>query len=176
LITVSSGATLIFDTLSHEGLLEDQGRDPVRFFSRHGVPEKMILKDAIGIAASSIAHDFKKDGPHIITGPVAIEGAKPGDVLKVDIILVVPRVPSGVISNRHGKRALPDEFPETDKPAPDASAEQPEKYSNVSVLPQYKKMRKACGKVCCQRKPAGQCAFLPRLSWVSWALQCPPAS
>jgi len=134
LITVSSGATLIFDTLSHEGLLEDQGRDPVRFFGRHGVPEKMILKDAIGIAASSIAHDFKKDGPHIITGPVAIEGAKPGDVLKVDIISVVPRVPYGVISNRHGKGALPDEFPETDKPAPDASAEQPEKYHNVSVF------------------------------------------
>ena len=34
--TVSSGDVLTLDTLSHEGALEDQGRDPLTFFARHG--------------------------------------------------------------------------------------------------------------------------------------------
>src|SRR5258708_4692928 len=33
-VTVRSGATVTFDTLSHEGILEDQGRDPAKYFAR----------------------------------------------------------------------------------------------------------------------------------------------
>jgi hypothetical protein len=121
-LTVPTGATVVFDTVSHEGILEDQGRDPVKFFTSKGVPENMILDDARKIASSKLQHDFKKDGPHIVTGPVEIEGAEPGDVLKVDVLSVVPRVPYGVISNRHGKGALPGEFPENTSPGEDAGA------------------------------------------------------
>jgi len=134
LVTVPSGAVVVFDTLSHEGLLEDQGRDARKYFMSKGVAERLVLKDAIAITRSSLVHDFAKDGPHIITGPVAIEGAQPGDVLKVEILAVTPRVPYGVISNRHGKGALPGEFPEGEKPEADASAEHPEKFHNTSVF------------------------------------------
>jgi hypothetical protein len=65
----------------------------------------MVLKDAIAITGSQLAHDFVKDGPHIVTGPVEIEGAEPGDVLKVALLSAVPRVPYGVVLNRHGKGA-----------------------------------------------------------------------
>lgn len=139
LITVPSGAVVVFDTLSHEGLLEDQGRDARKYFMSKGVSERLILKDAIAITRSSVPHDFAKDGPHIITGPVAIEGAQPGDVLKVEILAVTPRVPYGVISNRHGKGALPGEFPEGEKPEADASAEHPEKFHNMSVFTPIRK-------------------------------------
>ncbi len=115
-LTVPSGATVVFDTVSHEGILEDQGRDPVKYFGRHGVPARMVLKDAIAITSSSLAHDFAKDGPHIVTGPVAIQGAEPGDVLKVDVLAVTPRVPYGVISNRHGKAHCPVNFPNARSP------------------------------------------------------------
>ncbi len=138
-LTVPSGATVVFDTVSHEGILEDQGRDPVKYFGRHGVPARMVLKDAIAITSSSLAHDFAKDGPHIVTGPVAIQGAEPGDVLKVDVLAVTPRVPYGVISNRHGKGALPGEFPERAKPDADASAAEPEKFNNVSIFTPIRK-------------------------------------
>ncbi len=138
-LTVPSGATVVFDTVSHEGILEDQGRDPVKYFGKHGVPAHMVLKDAIAITSSSLVHDFAKDGPHIVTGPVAILGAEPGDVLKVDVLAVTPRVPYGVISNRHGKGALPGEFPEGAKPEPDASAAEPEKFHNVSVFTPIRK-------------------------------------
>ncbi len=139
LLTVPSGATVVFDTLSHEGLLEDQGRDALGYFAAHGVPANMVLKDAVAITRSGLPHDFAKDGPHIITGPVAVEGAEPGDVLKVEVLAVAPRVPYGVISNRHGRGALPGEFPEGPKPEPDASAVQPEKYRNTSIFTRIRK-------------------------------------
>lgn len=130
-LTMPSGSLVTFDTVSHEGVLEDQGKDPVKFFGQYGVKPQQVLKDAQAIAASNLEHDFIKDGPHVVTGPVEIEGAKAGDVLKVEIVDLKMRVPYGVISNRHGKGALPGEFPETAKPDADASASQPEKYRNV---------------------------------------------
>ncbi len=141
LLSVPSGATVVFDTLSHEGLLEDQGRDALAYFRSKGVSARMVLQDAVAITRSPLPHDFAKDGPHIITGPVAVDGAEPGDVLKVEVLAVVPRVPYGVISNRHGKGALPGEMPEGPKPEPDASAEHPEKFHNVSVFTPIRKNR-----------------------------------
>jgi acetamidase/formamidase len=129
---VPSGATVTFDTVSHEGILEDQGGDPAKYFGGFGVPANQVLNDAKAIAASSVVHDFIKDGPHVVMGPVALENAQPGDVLKVEMISLVPRVPYGVISNRHGKGALPGEFPENAGPQPGASASSPQLYNNVS--------------------------------------------
>ena len=41
-----------------------------------------------------------------LAGPIAVRGAEPGDVLRVDVLGLVPRVPYGVVSNRHaGGRA-----------------------------------------------------------------------
>ena len=110
-LTVASGSTVTFDTISHEGLLEDQGRNVEKYFKSKGVNSEQILSDAQKITASDLKHDFHKDGPHIVTGPLAITGAEPGDILKVEVIKVEPRVPYGVISNRHGKGALVGEFP-----------------------------------------------------------------
>lgn len=133
LLTVPSGATVTFDTVSHEGLLEDQGRNAVAYFGSKGIAPDMVLPEAQAITASALKHDFDKDGPHIVTGPIAIEGAMPGDVLKVEILKVQPRVPYGVISNRHGKGALPGEFPRKAAQA-DPSPAHPERYGNVSVF------------------------------------------
>lgn len=138
-LTVPATSIVVFDTVSHEGILEDQGRDPVKYFGGYGVGEQHVLKDAAAIAASKIEHDFAKAGPHIVTGPIAIEGAEAGDVLMVETLDLKPRVPYGVVSNRHGKGALPGEFPETEKPDPAASAEKPELYRNVSVFTPIRK-------------------------------------
>lgn len=132
ILSVSSGAVVTFDTVSHEGILEDQGRDPVKYFGSFGVPPDQVLNDAKAIAASPLAHDFVKDGPHIVIGPVAVDAAQPGDVLKIEMISLEPRVPYGVITNRHGKGALPGEFPENPGPQPGASAANPQLYNNVS--------------------------------------------
>ena len=134
ILTVSSGSTVTVDTLSHEGLLEDQGRDPVNYFAAHGVARSGVLDDAVEIARSAIAHHYADDGPHVVTGPIAVRGAKPGDVLKIDVLDLALRTAYGVISNRHGLGALPGEFPETPAVEKSASAEHPERYHSVSVF------------------------------------------
>jgi acetamidase/formamidase len=133
-LSVPSGSVVTFDTVSHEGILEDQGKNPTKYFAQFGIKPGQVLKDAQAIAESSLEHDFVKDGPHIVTGPVEIEGARAGDVLKVEIVRLQPRVPYGVISNRHGKGALPGEFPENKGPQPGADAAHPELYANVSTF------------------------------------------
>jgi acetamidase/formamidase len=139
--TIPSGSVVTVDTVSHEGILEDQGRDPVGYFGNHGIPERQVLDDARAIAASELRHDFAADGPHIVTGPIAIQGAKPGDVLRIDVLGLVPRAPYGVISNRHGKGALPGEYPQGPDPEPGASAEHPELFHNVSTFTPVRSIR-----------------------------------
>lgn len=139
-LTVESGATVTIDTLSHEGILEDQGKDPVEYFTSKGISEDMILDDAVEIASSDLPHNFDEDGPHVITGPIYVKDAKPGDVLKVEVLSLTPRVPYGVISNRHYKGCLVDEFPENEGRLEDASADNPEAYNNVSIFAPIKKI------------------------------------
>jgi acetamidase/formamidase len=110
-LSIDPGTEVVIDTLSHEGLLEDQGRDPVAFFGRHGIAPGGVLEDAIALAASAHPRDPAVDGPHVVTGPIAVRGAKPGDLLAMTVLEANPRVPYGVISNRHGRGALPGEYP-----------------------------------------------------------------
>lgn len=104
-LTVEPGQTVTIDTVSHEGILEDQGKDPLAYFTGEGVPADSVLRDAIDIARE-LARDPQADGPHVVTGPIFVTGAEPGDLLKITVESLVPRVPYGVISNRHGKGAL----------------------------------------------------------------------
>lgn len=108
-VVVSSGDVVTLDTVSHEGILEDQGQDPLAYFSGFGIDAQDVLEDAAAIAATT-PHDGP--GPHVVNRPVAVHGARPGDVLKVEVLDLALRVPYGVISNRHGKGALPGELPE----------------------------------------------------------------
>ncbi len=111
-LTVAAGTEITVDTLSHEGILEDQGRDPRAFFGSHGVTE--VLDDAVALAASDprdLGRTAGLDGPHVVSRPVAVEGARVGDLLAITVVETLPRVPYGVISNRHGRGALPGEYP-----------------------------------------------------------------
>lgn len=139
-LTVASGSTVTIDTLSHEGILEDQGKDPVSYFTSKGVSEDMILDDAIEIAGSDLSHNFDEDGPHVITGPIYVEDAEAGDVLKVEVLSLTPRVPYGVISNRHYKGCLTEEFPENEGRLDGASADNPDAYNNVSIFTPIKEI------------------------------------
>lgn len=143
-----SGETITIDALSHEGILEDQGRDPVAWFGGQGVARGDVLDDAIAVAADyrRTPRSFDVDGPHVVTGPVFVEGAQPGDVLKIETLAAVPRVPYGVVSSRHGKGALART---KDGGAPDGitlaevmppvgtdgrATRDPQKYGNVSTF------------------------------------------
>jgi len=51
-------------------------------------------------------------GPHILTGPIAVKGAKPGQVLQVDIEAIDVLYDWGYNAVRPLAGALPDDFPE----------------------------------------------------------------
>lgn len=108
-LSIDSGTEVTIDTISHEGILEDQGRDPEAFFGAHNVPG--VLSDAVALAGSDHPRTFGFDGPHVVTGPIEIRGAQVGDLVAMTVLETLPRVPYGVISNRHGKGALPGEYP-----------------------------------------------------------------
>ncbi|GAA1817893.1 acetamidase/formamidase family protein [Nesterenkonia flava] len=118
-LRLSAGETAVVDTLSHEGLLEDQGSDPLRYFTGHGVEPEQVLQDAVDLVAARkqagarFGHlrNPEQDGPHVVTGPIHVDGAEPGDLLKITVVGLERRVPYGVISNRHSRGALPGEFP-----------------------------------------------------------------
>ena len=52
-------------------------------------------------------------GAHILTGPVAVEGALPGDVLQIDILSIEPRQNWGYTRIRPLAGTLPEDFPIT---------------------------------------------------------------
>jgi acetamidase/formamidase len=108
-LEVDADTEVTIDTISHEGVLGDQGSDPVAFFASHGVAADGVLRDAAELTATRTRDP--EDGPHVVTGPVFVRGAQPGDLLAIDVVELLPRVPYGVISNRHGRGALPGEFP-----------------------------------------------------------------
>ncbi|MBD2106435.1 acetamidase/formamidase family protein [Leptolyngbya subtilissima] len=112
ILTVKSGDRIRMETVSHEGILADQG-DTVEFLTGGGIKEDDILPDQLSIKGTV---PKSGPGPHVITGPIYVEGAEPGDVLEIRTVDIEYRAPYGVISNRHGKGSLPGEYPENDAP------------------------------------------------------------
>lgn len=51
-------------------------------------------------------------GPHLLTGPIYVNGAEPGDVLQVRLEDISPRLPMGFNAIRPGWGALPEQFTE----------------------------------------------------------------
>ena len=104
--SISSGQRITIDTISHEGLMPDQGSDPVRYFGSRGIGRDELLEDAIAIPACKSRGEH--DGSHVVTGPIEVKGAKPGDVLMVSVDRLERRAPYGVISTRHGRGVMVD--------------------------------------------------------------------
>ena len=103
-LRVKSGQTVRIDTVSHQGL--NTPRDPVAFFGAAGVAPGEVLKDASEIYRAVRRED--RAGPHILTGPIHVEGAQPGDMLEVRVLDVEIRVPYGVNATGPGSGVVPD--------------------------------------------------------------------
>ncbi len=91
-LTIRSGQTVRIDTVSHQGVINMT--DPVSFFGRAGITREQVLQDAIDIFSKS-PHPGGS-GVHVLTGPIYVEGAEPGDMLEVRIHQLDLREPYGV--------------------------------------------------------------------------------
>ena len=92
-MTIRSGDRLVANTLSgHPDLLpKDKKRIPSELIAIHANTEKGL-------------------GPHILLGPVNVEGAKPGNVLEIRIEKIKPRVDWAYNRLAPMAGALPDDF------------------------------------------------------------------
>ncbi|MGI9257525.1 MAG: acetamidase/formamidase family protein [Gammaproteobacteria bacterium] len=109
-LTIESGQTVRIDTLSHHGSTQDE--DPVEFLGGFGVERDEILQDVIDFWASR--PDRPRDGrtgAHVLTGPIEIEGAEPGDTLEIQILEVSTRVPYGFNSANARSGVLGENYP-----------------------------------------------------------------
>lgn len=72
-----------------------------------------LPRDKMQAALLEVGREVKDRGevPHILTGPIWVEGAEPGDVLEVKILSVELAVPYAWNSFSPGRGFLPDEFP-----------------------------------------------------------------
>jgi acetamidase/formamidase len=102
--TIKSGQTVRIDTISHQGLIS--GTDPVSFFGAAGIPANEVLADAMAVYPGMGARP-KEAGAHVLTGPIFVEGAEPGDMLEVRIRAIDFRVPYGVNNSGKGVGELP---------------------------------------------------------------------
>ncbi|MFF1656481.1 acetamidase, partial [Streptomyces sp. NPDC058255] len=72
---IGSGETITVDTVSHEGIMEDQGRDPVAFFGQFGIDPGDVLRDAVGLAGRAPGRRARGDGPPRPPRPQPLGGA-----------------------------------------------------------------------------------------------------
>jgi acetamidase/formamidase len=89
---VNSGDTIIFETMMHS--------------HNQVVPGTTIEQ------IKKLRTDFPGRGPHTLTGPVYIEGAEPGDVLKISINRIVPRAYATNFNVPGMFGQFPDKFPD----------------------------------------------------------------
>jgi acetamidase/formamidase len=94
-LTIDSGTTVRIDTISQSGATNATA-NPVTYFGQFGVQAAEVLQDVIDFWDSR--PNRPQYGPHILTGPIYVNGAEPGDVLEIQILDLDPRVPYGLNS------------------------------------------------------------------------------
>jgi len=60
-----------------------------------GDAPELMMDDGVRVVYESIPENERGPGVHILTGPIYVEGAEPGDVLEVKILDMKPRLPYG---------------------------------------------------------------------------------
>ena len=96
---VQSGDTVVFDTLltNSPARLEGAG----------------VAKDQVEQSLRDVYDQVKDRGPggHILTGPVYVDGAEPGDALEVRIVKIDLSIPYAYNGFGPGRGFLPEDFP-----------------------------------------------------------------
>ena len=103
-LRIASGQTVRIDTVSQQGITA--GIDPVEFFGAAGIDPGQVLDDV-----KQIYRNVKREpgaGGHVLTGPIYIDAARPGDMLEVRILDVEFRIDYGVNNSGPGMGAAPE--------------------------------------------------------------------
>ena len=110
-LTITSGETVRIDTLTHAGTTQNE--DPATYLGAYGVAREEILQDVFDFWASRAGRPREGRSGHVITGPVHVEGAEPGDMLEIRILELTPRVPYGINSTSPTGGVFSNSYPGT---------------------------------------------------------------
>ncbi len=102
--TVESGDTVVLDTLP-AALKEDLPPDASWLTADH---KEALAKVPLGGPPGLFVNG--PVGPHMLTGPIYVNGAMPGDVLQIDILEAKPKQDWGFSAILPNLGTLPDEF------------------------------------------------------------------
>lgn len=81
------------------------------FYVYDQAPPEFLTPELLDICHHLPPERHVGPGPHLLTGPIAVREAEPGDVLEVKLEAIAPRLPIGFNAIRPGWGALPDQFP-----------------------------------------------------------------
>jgi acetamidase/formamidase len=111
-LTIESGDSVRIDTLSHHGAT--QAVHPVEFLGQFGVAPGDVLRDVIDFWSTRAQQPTGPGrGPHIVTGPIYIDGAEPGDTLEIQVLDIELRVPYGINNTGPTSGVLAASYPGT---------------------------------------------------------------
>lgn len=82
------------------------------FYLYDKAPPEFITPEFLEICQHLPAERKVGPGPHLLTGPIFVSNAEPGDVLEVKLEAISPRLPIGFNAIRPGWGALPQQFTE----------------------------------------------------------------
>jgi acetamidase/formamidase len=93
-LTIRSGETVRINTLTHVGAT--QRAEPVEYLTGLDIPREEIHQDVLDFWASRDGRPREGRSGHVITGPIYVEGAEPGDMLEVQILALETRMSWGI--------------------------------------------------------------------------------
>ncbi|MGJ3253965.1 MAG: acetamidase/formamidase family protein [Elainellaceae cyanobacterium] len=78
----------------------------------HNAPKEFVPPEFLDICLNLPPEREVGEGPHLMTGPIWVNGAEPGDVLEIRLHSITPRLPVGFNAIRPGWGALTERFGE----------------------------------------------------------------
>ena len=92
-LRIRSGETVRINTLTHVGATQDE--EPVSYLTALGIDREQIPEDLLDFWATRDGRPREGRSAHLITGPIYVEGAGPGDMLEIEILDIETRVDWG---------------------------------------------------------------------------------
>ncbi|AFY47575.1 putative acetamidase/formamidase [Nostoc sp. PCC 7524] len=96
-LTIDSGDTIDVETYTG-------------YYIYDKAPPEFLTPEFVDICQNLAPERKIAAGPHLLTGPIYVQNAAPGDVLEVKLEAIAPRLPVGFNAIRSGWGALPQHF------------------------------------------------------------------
>ncbi len=110
-VVIRSGRIVRVDLLSHQGAT--QAVHPHEYFAAFGAGPEAVLPDAVGFWESRAERQAtgRQYGGHVLTGPIYVERAEPGDTLAIDVLDVRTRTPFGFNNTAANSGVMAEFYP-----------------------------------------------------------------